>query len=45
LERVKGKTENDLRLGLAMINCILFGFGKKVLEGKDIAELAGKRFN
>jgi uncharacterized protein YbjT (DUF2867 family) len=29
-------------LGLAMINCVLFGPDKKVLESKDIAELARK---
>jgi hypothetical protein len=29
-------------LGLAMINCVLFVPNKKVLESKDIADLAGK---
>jgi uncharacterized protein YbjT (DUF2867 family) len=29
-------------LGLAMINCVLFGYDKKVLEAKDIAILAKK---
>ena len=29
-------------VGLAMVNCILFGFEKKVLEAKDIAGLAKK---
>ena len=32
-------------LGLSMINCVLSGSGKKVLEAKDITELAGKRPN
>jgi hypothetical protein len=27
-------------VGLAMINCIIYGSGKKVLETKDIAGLA-----
>ena len=29
-------------VGLAMINCVLLGFDKKVLEAKDIVELAMK---
>jgi hypothetical protein len=29
-------------VGLAMINCTMFGFEKKILEAKDIAELAKK---
>jgi hypothetical protein len=29
-------------VGLAMINCIVYGFDKKVLEAKDIARLAKK---
>jgi hypothetical protein len=29
-------------VGLAMINCAIYGFGKKVLEVNDIAELAKK---
>ena len=29
-------------VGLAMINCIIYGFGRKVLEAKDIAGLAKK---
>ncbi len=29
-------------VGLAMINCVIFGTGKKVLEAKDIAALANK---
>jgi uncharacterized protein YbjT (DUF2867 family) len=29
-------------VGLAMINCVIYGSDKRVLEAKDIAELAGK---
>jgi uncharacterized protein YbjT (DUF2867 family) len=29
-------------VGLEMINCVIFGFDKKVLEARDIAELAKK---
>jgi len=29
-------------VGLAMISCAIYGTGKRVLEAKDIAELAGK---
>jgi hypothetical protein len=30
-------------MGLAMINCVIFGADKRVLEAKDIAELAKKK--
>jgi hypothetical protein len=30
-------------LGLAMINCVIYGSEKKILESKDIAQLASKK--